>query len=86
MATLNKKIRNTIEVIDGAGIVPTGEIMATKEEVERMALNNLIIIPFAGRTYVIQTNGEKQIMSEGEYSTTPEHIRHMVLGRIKYAN
>ena len=85
MATLNKKIRNTIEVTDGAGIVPTGNYLASREEIEKMALNNLIIIPFARTTYVMNVDEKKPIMSEGEYSTTPEHIRHMVLGRIKYA-
>jgi len=87
MENLEKKsrIKSTTEIIDGAGIVPTGEIMATREEIEKMALKNLMIIPFADYTIVMGLNNKK-IMPEGNYLTTPEHVKQMVLNRIKYAN
>ena len=82
--TLEKQIHIVTEVIDGAGIIPSGSYLATREEIEQMALNHIAMIPRGkNRTEVVSITNKK-IIPEGHYLATPREIKQLILNRIKY--
>jgi hypothetical protein len=84
MKTLENKTNRAVQVIDGAGIIPNGIYLTTKEEVEKMVLNHLEIIQM-GRYTLVKNKTKKRIIPNGNYLATKEEVEKMVLRRIKYS-
>jgi len=53
-------------------------LLTERKEIEKMILNNLVIIPVGNHTHVIGIT-DKKIISDGIYFATSEEVKQMAL-------